>query len=75
MVARELPEVTIGGQPGRVRTERPEEVEASVVAGRRVYVLTLLHEGPEARGVLDAFVADLELRPDDAVVASPGPSH
>ena len=58
--------ITIDGAAGRVRDGCPEEVEAIVAVGRRVYVFTLFHDGPDARAMFDAFVATIDLRPEDA---------
>jgi hypothetical protein len=68
-----LSEVTIDGQAGRIRDECPEEVETTVVVGRRVYVFTLFLGASNRRALFDAFAATIDLRPDDAV-ASPTPS-
>ena len=70
-----LSDIPIDGQVGRVRHGCPEEVEAMVAVGRRVYVFTLFHDGPEARAVFDAFATTIDLRPEDAVQgASPSAS-
>lgn len=73
-----LPEITIDGQVGRVRAECPNEVEATVVVGRRVYVFTLFQgdqardgiKDADARAVFDAFAATIDLRPADIEFAS-----
>jgi hypothetical protein len=70
-----LSEVTIDGQAGRIRDECPEEVEATVVVGRRAYVFTLFLGASNRRALFDAFAATIDLRPGDAVVVpSPTPS-
>ncbi len=60
-----LEAVVIDGQPGRLR-DSCGEVEATVVAGRRVYVFTLF-VGPSgvggARALFDAIAATMELAP------------
>jgi len=59
-------EVTIDEQPGRV-LECPSEILATVVAGGRLYLFTLLHSrGSDARAVFDAWVATIDLRPEAA---------
>jgi hypothetical protein len=79
----DLPEIIIDGQPGRIRDHCEGEVEATVVVGRRAYVLTLFYSGPaevgismaDARAIFDAFIATIDLRPEDALeVPSPTPS-
>jgi hypothetical protein len=70
-----LPEITIDGQAGRIRTTCPSEVEATVVVGRRAYMFTLSSESPDIRAIFDAFAATIDLRPEGAPVApTPTPS-
>ena len=59
-------EITIDGQSGRI-AECPGEIDASVVAGGRVYLFTLLHDRKDARAVFDAFAATIDLTPETAV--------
>jgi hypothetical protein len=67
------PAIVIDGQPGRVR-DSCNEVEATVVVGRRVYLFTLFVLDDEldgaarnARALFDEFAATIRLRPDDAL--------
>jgi hypothetical protein len=66
-------EITIDGQSGRI-SECPNEIDATVVAGGRLYLFTLLHGRSDARAFFDAFVATIDLRPEDAAVPSISPS-
>jgi len=59
-------ELTIDGQSGRI-SECPNRIEATVVAGGRLYAFTLTHDRKDARAVFDAFVATIELTPETAV--------
>ena len=59
-------EVTIDGQSGRI-SECADRIEATVIAGRRLYVFTLSHVRTDARAVFDAFVATIDLTPETAV--------
>ena len=59
-------EITIDGQSGRI-AECPNHIEATVVAGGRLYLFTLSHDRGDARAVFDAFVATIELTPETAV--------
>ena len=70
-----LPEITIDGQPGRIHEGCPNEIEATVVVGRRVYLFTLFGLADVAnisRAVFDAYASTIDLRPEEA--ASPAPS-
>jgi hypothetical protein len=72
-----LPEITIDGQAGRIRTTCPNEVEATVVVGRRAYMFTLSSESdsPDKQAMFDAFAATIDLRPGGAPAApTPTPS-
>jgi hypothetical protein len=72
-----LPEITIDGQAGRIRTTCPNEVEATVVVGRRAYMFTLSSESdsPDKQAMFDAFAATIDLRPEGAPAApTPTPS-
>jgi hypothetical protein len=76
----DLEPVTIDGQPGRLRgfCNPGDEVEATVVVGRRVYLFTLFlgdRVDTEAgeRALFNALLATIDLRPEAALVApSPG---
>ena len=59
-------EITIDGQSGRI-AECPNQIEATVVAGGRLYLFTLSHDRSDARAVFDAFVATIDLTPETAV--------
>lgn len=65
-------EITIDGHFGRI-AECPNEIDATVVAGGRVYLFSLLHDDrSDARAVFDAFAATIALTPETAVdVAKP----
>ena len=63
-------EITIDGQSGRI-SECPNEIEATVVAGGRIYLFILLSDGSDARAFFEAFAATIDLRPEEA--ASPAP--
>jgi hypothetical protein len=76
-IQSDLEDVSIGGQPARLR-DGDGEVEAAAVVGDRVYVFTLF-SGDGAiqndRGVFDALMASVEFHPEDAVAApSPTPA-
>ena len=59
-------EITIDGQAGRI-SECANRVEATVVAGGRLYLFTLSHDRSDASAVFDAFVATIDLTPETAV--------
>ncbi len=59
-------EITIDGQSGRT-SECPNRIEATVVAGGRLYLFTLEHDRSDARAVFDAFAATIDLTPETAV--------
>jgi hypothetical protein len=70
-----LPEITIDGQAGRIRTTCPNEVEATVEVRRRAYMFTLSSESPDIRAMFDAFAVTIDLRPEGAPAApTPTPS-
>ena len=66
-------EITIDGQSGRI-WECPNMMEATVVAGGRLYLFKLVHDGTVTRAFFDAFIATIDLRPEDAAVPSSTPS-
>jgi hypothetical protein len=72
--------ITIDGQPGRIWEGCPNEIEATVAVGQRVYVFSLFAGGlaagdPDAstvsRAIFDAYASTIDLRPEEA--ASPAP--
>ena len=68
-------EITIDGQPGRISESCPSEIEATVVAGQRLYLFTLLSDASDARAIFDAYASTIDLRPEDAAQGpSPTPS-
>lgn len=58
-------EITIDGRSGWI-AECPNEVDALVVAGGRLYLFTLQHERRDARAVFDAIAATIDLTPETA---------
>jgi hypothetical protein len=68
-------EITIDGQSGWLwecpgdlsETGDTGEIHATVVAGGRLYLFTLLHDRSDARAVFDAFAATIDLIPETAV--------
>ncbi len=59
-------EIAIGGRAGRI-SECAGQIEATVIAGSRLYIFTLSHNRSDARAVFDAFVATVDLTPETAV--------
>jgi hypothetical protein len=59
-------EITIDGQSGRIA--ECGLIEATVVAGGRLYLFTLGHERNDAREWFDAWVATIDLTPETAAV-------
>jgi hypothetical protein len=57
--------VTIDGKLGRI-AECPNRIEATVVAGGRLYLFALGHERSDARAFFDAWVGTIDLRPQAA---------
>jgi hypothetical protein len=66
-------EITIDGQSGRISECRGDRIDATVVAGGRVYLFTLVSSRPDARAFFDAWVATIDLRPEDAAPPSSTP--
>jgi hypothetical protein len=66
-------DITIDGHPGRV-AECPNRIEATVVAGGRLYLFILGHDRSDARAWFDAWIATVDLRPEAAAVPSISPS-
>jgi hypothetical protein len=70
-------EITIDGQSGRVaecHNGDPDRVQATVVAGGRLYLFILSAARSDARALFDAWIATIDLRPEDAAVPSNSPS-
>ena len=61
--------ITIDGQSGRV-AECQIQIEATVVAGGRLYLFNLYRDGRDARAMFDAWVATIDLTPETATVPS-----
>jgi len=64
--------ITIDGQSGRI-SECANRIEATVVAGGRLYLFTLLHSRADARALFDAWIATIHLRPEAAAAPSTSP--
>ena len=60
-------EITIDGQSGRI-AECPNHIEATVVAGGRLYLFTMVHQRSDARAWFDAWVTTIDLTPETAAV-------
>lgn len=58
-------EITIDAQPARI-AECPNQIEATVVAGGRLYLFTMSHERSDARAWFDAWIATIDLTPETA---------
>ena len=58
-------EITIDGRSGWI-AECPNEIDAIVVAGGRLYLFALLHDRSDARAVFDAFASTIDLTPETA---------
>ena len=71
------PEITIDGQSGRI-SECPSaavnKIEATVVAGGRLYLFILLSGRGDYRDVFDAFAATIDLQPEGAAEAESPPA-
>lgn len=57
--------IIIDGQPGRVA--ECDHIEATVVAGSRLYLFTLVDGRDDARAVFDAYIATVKLTPKTAI--------
>ena len=66
-------EITIDRQSGRI-SECSGQIDATVVAGGRLYLFTLLTDRTDARAFFDAFVATIDLTPETAASPSGTPS-
>ena len=66
-------EITIDGQSGRV-AECQNGIQATVVAGGRLYLFILSAARSDARAFFDAWIATIDLRPESALDPSPSPS-
>ena len=64
-------EITIDGQSGRI-SECANQIEATVVAGGRLYLFTLYRDSRDARAMFDAWVATIDLTPETAAVPDSG---
>jgi hypothetical protein len=65
-------EITIDGQPGRIA--ECDHSEATVVAGGRLYLFIGSGQSIRDTGWFDAWIATIDLRPEDAVAPSTPPS-
>ena len=61
----EQAEITVDGQSGRI-AECANRIEATVVAGGRLYLLSVYRDGRDARAMFDAWVDTIELTPETA---------
>jgi hypothetical protein len=66
-------EITIDGRSGWI-AECPNEIDALVVAGGRLYLFTLLHQRSDGRAVFEAFAATIDLTPETAADPNDVPS-
>ncbi len=66
-------EITIDGHSGRI-AECQDQIDATVVAGGRLYLFTVYRSSRDARAMLDAWIATIDLRPEDAAEPSSTPS-
>lgn len=61
--------ITIDGEPGRISQDCAEDVVATVVTDRRLYLFVMAHSAPsrdDARQVFEAWLATVELTPETA---------
>lgn len=64
-------EITIDGHPGRVaqcQEQGVEHIEATVVAGGRLYLLILGADRTDAREIFDTWIPTIDLTPETATV-------
>ena len=61
-------EITIDGQSGRIAECPTDQIEATVVAGGRLYLFILGNDRSDARALFDAWVATIDLTPETAAV-------
>jgi hypothetical protein len=66
-------EITIDGQSGRF-FQCPDEIDATVVDGGRLYLFILMSTRTDARAVFDDWIATIHLTPETAAVPSSTPS-
>ena len=66
-------EITIDGHQGKVQ-ECAHQIDATVIAGGRLYLVSLLHDRRDARAVFDVWVATIHLTPETAAMPSSTPS-
>jgi hypothetical protein len=59
--------ITIDGHSGRI-AQCQDEIDATVVAGGRLYLFTLYRSSHDARKMLDAWIATINLTPETAAV-------
>jgi hypothetical protein len=59
-------EITIDGRSGRI-SECPNQIDATVDVGGRIYLCNMLHDRNDARAVFDDWVATIDLTPETAV--------
>jgi hypothetical protein len=70
-------EITIDGQSGRIsecQKTTPHRIEATVVAGGRLYLFVLLSDRGDARDIFDVFAGTIDLRPETAAEAESPPA-
>ena len=66
--------ITIDGQSGRI-VECHNGIQATVVAGGRLYLFILSADRSDARAFFDTWIATIDLRPEDAAAPSSTPSE
>ena len=70
-IPRSQQDITIDGHAGKV-IECANHIEATVMAGGRLYLFQLLHSRSDARAFFDAFT--VVLRPENGAAPSASPS-